>query len=534
LLRRVGVLRVAALVGVLAAFLIFVAGANAGVMRAHVASGAPALPQTAAAPSWHDGVTKYVGSVDCITGPTTAGEAGYVGWYGDLGAPPHVGDVYYVRAGWAQLVSPCTGGSYVHFELGLPAGSELAISASYPVQCWYQSPSASTFSRFTTDCPQAPSLGMYGGATFDPPSGGWPTAFGSQVQIWVPLKSNQPLNGIDSAPPAVCPACVYGGLWFIDGIYSPWAFPHQGVYVVGTAASPVVSYPVPSVCAHGLLATDPCTPMAPAGTSAQVRAYIFTNGGGHGNVSTEIGTARGGPYPTNGGVFPVDEGGWLLNEEFPDPPNNSLSLAPGGTYYWRACYQPDVGAKVCGAEQTFTTPNPGNVIPPDTSIVSHPPASTTDTSATFKLSTPNLGSSFECSLDSGAFKPCSDPSYSGLAVGSHSFQARAKDGAGRLDPTPAAWNWTITGGAAPPPPPPPPPAPPPPPPPTIKCHVPNVVGKTLAKAKSTLKAKHCGTGKVTSKKSKKKKGLVIAQTPKAGKTMAKGARVNLVLSRGKK
>ncbi len=41
------------------------------------------------------------------------------------------------------------------------------------------------------------------------------------------------------------------------------------------------------------------------------------------------------------------------------------------------------------------------------------------------------------------------------------------------------------------------------------------------------------TGKVTRKKSKKK-GLVIAQTPKAGKTMAKGARVNLVLSRGKK
>jgi len=31
-------------------------------------------------------VAQYVGSVDCVTGPTTAGEAGHIGWYGDLGA----------------------------------------------------------------------------------------------------------------------------------------------------------------------------------------------------------------------------------------------------------------------------------------------------------------------------------------------------------------------------------------------------------------------------------------------------------------
>jgi hypothetical protein len=528
--RGVKAVRAMVLLGVLAAFLISVAGANAGVRRASESPSASSLPTSAAAAGWHDGLLKYGGSSDCITGPTTAGESGYVGWYGDIGVSPSVGDVYYVRTGWAQLVSPCTGGSYVHFELGLPAGTDLAISSSYPVQCWYQSPSASTFTRFTSDCPQTPSLGMYGGATFDPPSGGWPTAFGSQVQIWVPLKSNQPLNGIDSAPPAVCPACVYGGLWFIDGVYSPWVFPHQGVYVVGSASSPVVSYPVPSVCAHGLQPTDACTAIGAAGTSAQVRSYIFTNGAGNGTVWSEIGTAKGGPYPTNGGVFAVSEGGWLLTEEFPDPPNNSLSLVPGGTYYWRACYQPSVGAKVCGIEQTFTTPNPGNVTPPDTSIVSHPPASTTDTSATFKLSTPKLGSTFQCSLDSAAFTPCTDPSYSGLAVGAHVFQARAKDGAGRLDPTPAAWNWTITGAVGPPPPPPPPPSPPP----TLKCHVPKVIGKTLAKAKLAIAKAHCAVGKVTKKRSKVKKGLVISQTPKAGKTRVAKTRVNLVLSRGKK
>lgn len=81
-------------------------------------------------------------------------------------------------------------------------------------------------------------------------------------------------------------------------------------------------------------------------------------------------------------------------------------------------------------------------------------------------------------------------------------------------------------------------APPPPPPPPVtkpKCVVPKVLGKTLTKAKAAIKKGRCRTGKVTRAYSKRmKKGRVLAQRPKAGKRLVNGAKVNLVLSRGKR
>jgi hypothetical protein len=106
---------------------------------------------------------------------------------------------------------------------------------------------------------------------------------------------------------------------------------------------------------------------------------------------------------------------------------------------------------------------------------------------------------------------------------------------------------TITGPPAvtPPPPPPPPasppppssPPPPPPPPPgrrtPPKCVVPSVVGKTLAQAKASIRSHHCRVGSIGSSASRlAAKGRVIHQSPKAGKRLANGARVNIVISRG--
>ena len=66
-----------------------------------------------------------------------------------------------------------------------------------------------------------------------------------------------------------------------------------------------------------------------------------------------------------------------------------------------------------------------------------------------------------------------------------------------------------------------------------KCVVPNVKGKTLTKAKSTIKKKHCGVGKVTrSYSTRVAKNHVISQKPKAGKKLKNGAKVNLKVSRG--
>ncbi len=87
---------------------------------------------------------------------------------------------------------------------------------------------------------------------------------------------------------------------------------------------------------------------------------------------------------------------------------------------------------------------------PDTSITSESPAdgsSTTSTYASFSFTgTDNAGVvSYECSLDSEEFSACTSPkSYGELSVGSHTFRVVAKDGAGNVDPTPAARTWTIT------------------------------------------------------------------------------------------
>ncbi len=78
-------------------------------------------------------------------------------------------------------------------------------------------------------------------------------------------------------------------------------------------------------------------------------------------------------------------------------------------------------------------------------------------------------------------------------------------------------------------------APPPPPPPPFKppCVVPNVIGVKLATAKARIKARHCRTGKVRYLKStKRKKGKVLKETPKARKRLGNNAKVNLWLGKG--
>ncbi len=80
---------------------------------------------------------------------------------------------------------------------------------------------------------------------------------------------------------------------------------------------------------------------------------------------------------------------------------------------------------------------------PDTTITSSPLTATPDTIATFAF-TSNEAATFECSLDGAAFSVCTSPkTYTGLAVGSHTFSVRATDLKGNLDTTPATFSWTI-------------------------------------------------------------------------------------------
>jgi beta-lactam-binding protein with PASTA domain len=69
----------------------------------------------------------------------------------------------------------------------------------------------------------------------------------------------------------------------------------------------------------------------------------------------------------------------------------------------------------------------------------------------------------------------------------------------------------------------------------VKCVVPRVVGRSLARAKASIRSHHCTVGQVTRKFSTlKKKGKVLAQAPKAGKRLKRGAKVNLIVGKGPK
>ncbi len=96
---------------------------------------------------------------------------------------------------------------------------------------------------------------------------------------------------------------------------------------------------------------------------------------------------------------------------------------------------------------------PTDTTAPETTIDSGPSGTTTSTSASFGFSASESGSTFQCSLDSGAWASCTSPKpYGSLAVGSHTFSVKATDGAGNTDATPATRGWTVEAPAPPPPP----------------------------------------------------------------------------------
>jgi hypothetical protein len=81
---------------------------------------------------------------------------------------------------------------------------------------------------------------------------------------------------------------------------------------------------------------------------------------------------------------------------------------------------------------------------PDTTIGTAPASPTSSTGASFAFTSSQTGSTFQCRLDGGSFAACTSPtSYSNLVAGVHTFEVRAVNSAGIVDPTPASHTWTI-------------------------------------------------------------------------------------------
>jgi hypothetical protein len=81
---------------------------------------------------------------------------------------------------------------------------------------------------------------------------------------------------------------------------------------------------------------------------------------------------------------------------------------------------------------------------PETTLGARPRSRTTALSASFTFSASEQAE-FQCKLDASAFAACTSPkTYARIRRSVHTFQVRAVDVAGNVDPTPAVLRWTIT------------------------------------------------------------------------------------------
>jgi hypothetical protein len=82
--------------------------------------------------------------------------------------------------------------------------------------------------------------------------------------------------------------------------------------------------------------------------------------------------------------------------------------------------------------------------PPDTTITAGPSGPTNASTPRFVFTSSEDGSTFECRVDSGAFTACTAPRTTALlSDGTHTFEVRATDPSGNLDPTPASRTFTV-------------------------------------------------------------------------------------------
>ena len=87
------------------------------------------------------------------------------------------------------------------------------------------------------------------------------------------------------------------------------------------------------------------------------------------------------------------------------------------------------------ARRSFTV----DTTPPETSITAGPSGVIFDSTPTFTFESAEPGVTFECRVDGAAFAVCTSPHTTAvLAEGAHTFEVRAIDAAGNVDPSPAS------------------------------------------------------------------------------------------------
>ena len=150
------------------------------------------------------------------------------------------------------------------------------------------------------------------------------------------------------------------------------------------------------------------------------------------DIRVSSGARYSGPFPV---TYPLELDGMTVARYGIDEGSGTTSeddAAGGYDIMW-------VGAAwgICGG---------GDVTPPETTIRSGPPGSTTSNLANFTFVSSEPGT-FQCRLDGAAFAPCTSPASYLVSKGTHTFEVRAVDAAANIDPSPATWSWTYYGWA---------------------------------------------------------------------------------------
>jgi hypothetical protein len=221
-----------------------------------------------------------------------------------------------------------------------------------------------------------------------------------------------------------------------------------------------------------------CTPSTPAGSSSTPPGYAFTwtsqPADGVYQVLARVSDAAGNTLDSAKRTVTIDN----------SAPNTSITVGPasptnatdatfsftatetGSSFecsvdggVWSGCTSPRSVAGLAEGAHTFevratdpvgnTDPTPAartwtvDVTPPDTTITGAP-ADPSPAGVAFTFMSSEPGSTFECRLDAGAWTACTTPaSFAGLGSSSHTFEVRATDSAGNVDPAAAARTWTV-------------------------------------------------------------------------------------------
>jgi large repetitive protein len=120
-------------------------------------------------------------------------------------------------------------------------------------------------------------------------------------------------------------------------------------------------------------------------------------------------------------------------------PKNYSSLG-NGSHTFRVQAIDPAGNIAPPASRTFTV----DTIPPTTTIFSSPPGVAMTNTAIFGFQSSESGSTFQVRLDGEAYFSAASPyTWTNLTGGNHTFQVRAIDPAGNIDPGPATRSWAI-------------------------------------------------------------------------------------------